>query len=154
MTWFAVAAVACLAVACVATALIRRRYTVIHVDGTSMAPTFTDGDRLLVRRTRLGAVERGEVVVFRTPPAHRAAGTPPWLVKRTAATPGDVIPADMRAAVADDTEVPPGRLMVRGDNPRSLDSRHFGYIGADGFRGVAVRRLGGAVRPPQPPAGR
>jgi signal peptidase I len=55
----------------------------------------------------------------------------------------------MRAAVGDDTEVPSGRLMVRGDNPHSLDSRHFGYIGADSFRGVAVRRLSGAVRPPE-----
>ncbi|MEY9908212.1 signal peptidase I [Catenulispora sp. MAP12-49] len=129
--------------ACSAVAVVRHRYTVIQVEGTSMAPTFADGDRLLVRRTRLDAVGRGEVVVFRTPPDYRAApDTPPWLVKRAVAIYGDGVPADMRAAVGESTEVPAARLMVRGDNPRSLDSRNFGYVTTDGFRGVVVRRFG------------
>ncbi|WP_370374599.1 signal peptidase I [Catenulispora sp. GP43] len=140
--WAVISAAVCALAAWSAIAAVRHRYTVVQVDGTSMAPTFADGDRLLVRRARLGTVKRGDVVVFRTPPGHQAADTPPWLVKRAAAIPGDGVPADMRPAVGDDTEVPAGRLMVRGDNPRSLDSRNFGYIDADGFRGVAVRRFG------------
>ena len=123
---------------------LRRRYTVITVTGSSMSPTFADGDRLLVRRVRrvrrARRVAREEVVVFRMPPQHREEGLS-WLVKRAAAIPGDRVPADMRAVAGPDPTVPAGRLLVRGDNPRSLDSRHFGYVPAADVLGVAVRPL-------------
>ena len=38
------------------------------------------------------------------------------------------------------TTVPPHCLLVRGDNPRSLDSRHFGYVPTADVLGVALRR--------------
>ncbi|GAA2002983.1 S26 family signal peptidase [Catenulispora subtropica] len=119
---------------------LRRRYTVITVTGRSMSPTYADGDRLLVRRTRAHRVSCQEVVVFRMPPQHRKNGLR-WLVKRTAAVPGDPVPEDMREAAGSDRLVPPGRLLVRGDNPHSLDSRHFGYVPAADVLGIAVRTL-------------
>jgi signal peptidase I len=68
-----------------------------------------------------------------------------WMVKRIVAVPGDRIPADFRhavgavGAVEPDTTVPPGCLLVLGDNPRSLDSRQFGYVPAADVLGVALR---------------
>ncbi|GAA2026039.1 S26 family signal peptidase [Catenulispora yoronensis] len=124
--------------------VMRRRYTVITVSGSSMNPTYADGDRLLVRRASARRISREQVVVFRMPPGHRQEGLR-WLVKRAAAVPGDPVPADMHAVEGLGALVPPGRLLVRGDNPRSLDSRHFGYVPAGDVLGVAVRPL--AVRP-------
>jgi len=99
----------------------RRRFMLITVRGTSMTPTYADGQRLLLRR---GGYAAGDVVMFRSP--MRIQGGMDWLVKRVAAMPGDPVPADMadRAAVA---VVPPGRLLVRSD-AGGLDSRHLGLI--------------------------
>lgn len=77
------------------------------------------------------------------------------MVKRVVAVHGDRIPDEIRPAVEalgaaealEATEaanavtaVPPGYLLVRGDNPKSLDSRHFGYVPATDVLGVSVRR--------------
>lgn len=129
---------AVLGTAVLATLLLRRALHVVQVTGDSMAPTFRTGDRLLVRR-RPGAVPCGAVVVFRTP--HRATDVG-WLVKRVVAAPGDGVPAELRTVVTGPV-VPPGHVLVRGDNPHSVDSRHFGYVRHDDLLGVAVRRLGG-----------
>lgn len=119
---------------------LRRTLQVVQVTGDSMAPAYRTGDRLLVRRRR-GAVPRGAVVVFRTPHrAGRAATDVGWLVKRVVATPGDAVPAQLRTVVPEPV-VPPGCVLVRGDNPHSVDSRHFGYVRHGDLLGVAVRRL-------------
>ena len=129
-----------LAVAAVVTAAaivaLRRTVQIIQVTGESMAPTYRTGDRVLVRRGR-GSLPRGAVVVFRSP---RATTDVAWLVKRVVATPGDAVPAEMRTAVPDPV-VPPDCVLVRGDNPHSVDSRHFGYVRHGDLLGVAVRRL-------------
>ena len=66
-----------------------------------------------------------------------------WLVKRVVAVCGDRIPDEIRPAIGGsdaDTVVPSGCLLVRGDNPKSLDSRHFGYVPVADVLGVSMRR--------------
>ncbi|MEU0572558.1 signal peptidase I [Nonomuraea sp. NPDC005983] len=128
--------------------LARRRYVVVTVEGTSMAPTLDDGDRVLVRRRRIDQVGRGDVVVLEPPPdpSGRILPGPPgadgrrWNIKRAIALPGDPVPPDVGA---DGARVPAGALVVYGDNADSLDSRQRGFFPADQLLGVALRRLGG-----------
>ncbi|GAA2063974.1 S26 family signal peptidase [Streptomyces albiaxialis] len=122
-----------------ARAAARRRLRLIRVTGTSMTPTYEDGERLLVRT---GArVRDGDVVVFRNPLEERSPDGPRWLVKRATALPGAPVPPEVLRAVGarPGTRVPRGRLVVRGDAQNTQDSRHFGYVRADAVLGVAVR---------------
>lgn len=118
---------------------LRTGYVVVVVRGPSMRPTYRQGERVLLRRTTAGNVQRGQVVVV-TGVSDGGA----WLLKRAVAIPGDPVPRDRVPALRDvegDT-VPVGRLVLVGDNPdQSLDSRHFGYVAADRLVGVVVRRL-------------
>jgi signal peptidase I len=137
----AAAAAAALAAAMVA---VRRRLVVVRVRGTSMEPTLHDGQRVVVRRTTLDAVFRGQLVVFAAPASDAGPipGDPPWMVKRAVALPGDpapldVLPPDAGAAGA---RIPPGRLVVLGDNSSaSFDSRRAGYIDGSTLLGVVQR---------------
>ncbi len=127
-------------VAWLALRLVRRRYVLIVVRGHSMAPTFCDGQTLLVRR---GAVRVGDPVVFRPPLAHPAApGDPVWRIKRVAALGGQPVPLEVRERVGVEPGalVPDCQLVVRGDAPRSEDSRHFGFVAADAVLGAVVLR--------------
>lgn len=116
--------------------LVRRRSILITVQGHSMAPTYFNGDRLLVRRQRDCHV--GDVVVFKL--SHPVPGAPPLLVKRVVAVAGDEVPQEVRHTI-DDPQVPQGRFVVLGDNVRSLDSRILGYIDTAAVLGVVVRRM-------------
>ncbi|MCP2324297.1 signal peptidase I [Hamadaea flava] len=120
--------------------LARLRVKVITVKGQSMAPSYQHGDRLLMRRTRV--CRRDDVVVF-TSPIEIPMG-PALLVKRVAAVPGDPVPEAARTRIGD-AVVPPGQLVVLGDNQRSLDSRELGYIALDSVVGVVQRRLAGST---------
>jgi signal peptidase I len=134
----------------------RRRYLVATVEGPSMEPTLRTGDRLLVRRTR--RVRAGQIVVVRiqpptldAPPADHAPLTAEFahvdpsgrlFVKRAIAVSGDPVPADRVPMLASEPAVPPGALVVLGDNPAtSWDSRDYGFVRRDQFVGVAIRRL-------------
>jgi signal peptidase I len=143
----------------------RRRYLVTTVDGPSMEPTLRSGDRLLVRRTR--RVRTGQIVVVRIqpptldapppdhePPDHESpasgqAVTPlhpdgRLFVKRAIAVSGDPVPTERVPSlrVASPMTVPPGALVVLGDNPAtSWDSRDYGFVRPDQLVGVAIRRL-------------
>lgn len=125
--------------------LARRRWFMVRVTGTSMSPTYADGDHVLFRRGRFTVAD---CVVFVPPPPYCDADEK-WLVKRVAAGAGDPLPEAFRAATgATDGVVPTGLLVVLGDNPHSLDSRHFGYLPAANVVGVAVRaRAGHEPRP-------
>ena len=158
MTW-ALGSVAAVALVAGLLLVARRRWTVVAVNGPSMEPALAHGDRVIVRRARIGNVRAGQIVVFRHPPpwrgvdgwrdgrllpeeGHWATGSPPvrpqWTIKRVAAVPGDPLPAELAAHCAElGATVPPDTLAVLGDNrPRSIDSRRFGYVVAGDILGV------------------
>lgn len=106
------------------------------VRGSSMAPTFRDGDRVYAfRRARYRV---GDVIVFDVAPPTSSGGgpvggapvggggaDPAWLIKRVTAVAGDPAPD-----WAGGPTVPPGCLVVAGDNPVSQGSRQLGYVRA------------------------
>jgi signal peptidase I len=112
--------------------LSRRRWVFVTVRGESMAPTLRDGQRLLARRNPQGAIQRGDVVVFRAPDADdelARRALPAWRVKRVVGLAGDRVPEWLRAArSAAGERIPAGHFVVRGDNTRSEDSRQLGFI--------------------------
>ncbi len=111
---------------------LRLGWLVVTVSGPSMQPTLRSGDRLLVRRTSVGGVRAGQVVVLDT--EFRL------IVKRVAAVPGDRVPPGVARGA--DERVPAGRLVLLGDNPSaSIDSRAQGYYDGTHLIGVAVRPL-------------
>lgn len=99
-----------------------RGFLVVEVVGGSMAPTFTDGDRLLAHRRR--ALRRGRVAVV------------DWagqrLVKRIVAAPGDAVPERLLEVVGAQPgdRVADGKLLLLGDHPHSRDSKQLGYCRA------------------------
>jgi signal peptidase I len=116
----------------------RRAYLVATVRGPSMSPTYREGDRLLVRRVAPAALRLGDVVVL-TMPAGPVVDEVELMVKRVAATPGDPVPDGIPVC---ERLVPPGRLVVLGDNPHaSYDSRRVGYFDASTLVGVVVRPM-------------
>ncbi|MFI6519895.1 S26 family signal peptidase [Spirillospora sp. NPDC050679] len=154
--------VAALVLAVPAAALVvRRRYAVIMVRGDSMLPAYGPGDRVLVRRTGLDGVRRGQAVVFTdsfADTANDVRGPAPdlplrmpdrlrdgWLIKRVAALPGDRLPPAVppvfeRRTI--DAVVPDGCWVALGDNPHaSFDSRYYGCLAAERIVGVVLRPI-------------
>jgi signal peptidase I len=121
------------------------RWVAVTVTGDSMAPALSDGDRVLVRRSPLERLTVGNVVVASWPTLHHSyqpGSDRPWLIKRVAALPGDLVPDSVSAAAGGEIHVPPRHLVLLGDNPKgSHDSRTFGYIPGDLVLGAVVRRL-------------
>ncbi len=115
-------------------ACLRGRWLVVTVRGQSMAPTLADGQRLLARRSRGRPCAVGELAVFRLTDAQlRRDGSEelPLRIKRVAAVAGEPLPEWLRASplgASPDGRVPAGHVVVMGDNPRSEDSRHLGFI--------------------------
>ena len=133
------ALVTLLAIALIALVL-RRKLMVVTVRGASMQPTLTDGDRLLVKRNGAKAVRRNALVVLAydfEPPGGQARSE--LMVKRVAAGPGDAVPPGMPVP---ERLVPPGRLLLIGDNAAgSADSRRVGYYPTSSVGGAVVRRV-------------
>jgi signal peptidase I len=130
-------ALALLAAGGLTAGLLRRTLMITVVNGSSMAPTYADGQRLLVRRGQ--RFHRHDVVVF-SPAEWKVKSDSPTLVKRVVAMPGDTVPVDMKMAVTDRL-VPAGMFLVQGDNPDSLDSRMLGYARVSSVCGVVLRPL-------------
>jgi signal peptidase I len=136
----------------------RDRYLVIAIHGTSMSPALQDGDRILVRRGAVETVRRGDVVVFAVTtrlvlsidaplPTSKAGvpdflpSTPRLMAKRAVAIPGDTIPKGVVHTCGNADVVPPGNIVVLGDNlSASTDSRHYGFVSAEEIVGVATRK--------------
>jgi signal peptidase I len=149
MQRYSLALAACALLAALA---LRKGFALVTVTGDSMMPTLTPGDRVLVRRARVGQLRPGQVVVaempgvdgYRTAPPRGLAARREWMIKRVTALPGDPRPEDSLPATADPagTLVPPGMFVVRGDNAAwSHDSRQIGYVPAERLLGVVVRRI-------------
>jgi signal peptidase I len=126
----------------------RRRLLVVTVDGPSMQPTYYAGDRILVRRASASSIRTGDVVVVERPDDHGHWLDHPdrdviWLVKRVAAVPGSPVPDCAPALTGRGAgRVPPGNLVLLGDNPaNSNDSRYLGYFPAGRLLGIVIRRL-------------
>ena len=121
---------------------VHRRLVVVTVVGISMEPNFVEGDRVLVRRSRVDRVQRGDVIVLSDP---ESLGTrrDVWIIKRAAAVPGDLVPRDGFPALSGvpETVVPADRIVVQADNPSGADSRLWGYCDAHTLLGVAIRRM-------------
>jgi len=140
--------VALLVLAAVAVAAVRwaaGRWVAVTVTGNSMEPAYSDGDRVLVRRSPLERLAVGNVVVASWPTLHESyqpGPDRPWLIKRVAALPGDPVPDSVSAVAGGEVHVPPDHLVLLGDNTEgSLDSRTFGCIPGDLVLGAVVRRL-------------
>ncbi|MEU5424880.1 S26 family signal peptidase [Streptomyces olivoreticuli] len=136
--------------------VLRRTLVVVTVRGVSMEPAFRDGERVLVRRGgryavgRVVVVERvvergGERDVRRRPaPPTVEAAVPAereWIIKRVAAVAGDPLPPGVPASsAADGGRVPPGALVLIGDNAHnSYDSRQAGFFPAARVLGTVLR---------------
>ncbi len=128
----------------------RRAFVVVQVRGDSMVPTLKAHDRVLVSRIMSNRLRIGSIIVLRSPldPLPRARwpfapplSQTPWVIKRIAALPGDIIPARMRAATGKAREVPPGKLLVTADNAAGHDSRQWGFIASQLVLGHVIKTL-------------
>lgn len=103
-------------------ALLIRTYViaVYSIPSGSMEPTLQVGDRIVVDKLSydLHGVDRGNIVVFSTPPNEDCAGPPVAdLVKRVIGLPGETI------ALSNGNVVINGRLLVESWLPASEQSR-------------------------------
>lgn len=132
------------------------------VDGSSMEPTFQDGNRLIVSRLHYlaGGTQRGDIIVFNSLEAPPEQGV--MLIKRVIGLPGETVTMrdgqvsidgnllveeyireacleyrcpDQEWVLADD------EYFVMGDNRNhSRDSRRFGPVAYDKIVGMVVFR--------------
>lgn len=130
----------------VATGLAARRWLrVVVVEGGSMVPTYSDGDRLLAAYgLRWLPVRRGHVVVVRAP-------DPGWRPDRTLDVAHQTLIKRV-TAVSDQPRpdgvglVPTGSVYVEGDAPGGYDSRVFGPLPRTEVIGRVLTRLASAPR--------
>ncbi|MEU8542248.1 S26 family signal peptidase [Streptomyces sp. NPDC048717] len=139
--------------ACAAAFLLRRRCALLDVSGSSMMPTYRDGDRLFALKVPARLMRRGTVVAIRmrTGDADGVDGAdgpvrdatmpgglvPTTMIKRLAALPGDRIPGSLSPADV----VPARHVYVLGDNREaSYDSRQTGPVPFDRLTAVVLGR--------------
>jgi signal peptidase I len=141
-------------------------FQTFYVPSTSMNPTIKAGDRILVDKLafHLHPVERGDIIVFRTPPTEHCGGPPvPDLVKRVIGLPGETISGRDGHVYIDGTQlaepwlpkvsttytatfgpdkIPAGDYFMMGDHrTTSCDSRYWGPIKRSAIIGGVIMRL-------------
>lgn len=111
--------------------------------GTSMQPTFQNGQRLLVNKVvyAFGEPRRGDIVIFQPPEGRKGD-----YIKRIIALPGDTIEVKMGDVFVNDSklnepyiksppgytveemEVPKDNYFVLGDNRGNSNDSHTGWV--------------------------
>lgn len=157
--WTAVVVVALLAALGIKAWLIQAFY----IPSGSMIPTLQVGDRILVNKLsyHLHPVNRGDIVVFATPPKDTGDPSIQDLVKRVIGLPGETIssagghvyingrelnepylpPGTVTYGISPQ-KIPSGHYWVMGDNRQdSKDSRFFGPIPKSLIVGRAMIRV-------------
>ncbi|MFL6076543.1 MAG: S26 family signal peptidase [Mycobacteriales bacterium] len=129
--------------------VLARRLVAVTVSGTSMQPTYRDGERVIARRG--GSPRVGQVVVVEEPAVTGEWVDPPlpstapgrevaarrWMIKRVVAVAGD---RTRQVGRLPGGVVPPGALVLLGDNRRgSFDSRDVGYFPVERVLGIVAR---------------
>lgn len=139
-------------VALVASLVIRSFvFQTFYIPSGSMEPTLMIGDRIVVDKLSVdfGSINRGDIIVFKAPPAENCGGEPVTdLVKRVIGIPGDHLSSQgntiyvngkpfqeawthwepLGPAITPIT-VKPGNYFVMGDNHNnSCDSRYWGTV--------------------------
>lgn len=134
-----------------------------YIPSESMTPTLKVGDRVMVNKVSydLHAVHRGDIVVFKRPPAEAGDPTIKDLIKRVIGLPGETIeardgkvyidgrllnepylPAGTETLNLPPRTVPAGQYFVMGDNRmNSKDSRYIGPISGSLIVGRAFVRV-------------
>jgi signal peptidase I len=128
--------------------MVCKRWSIVTVDGSSMARSLPSGQRVLVRHG-VTAVATGDIVLIPRPdqrdgwrlrPSSSGGGQPRWMLKRVAAVAGDPMPAELGPGPGE--VVPAGRLVLLGEHDRSWDSRQLGPCPTAAVAGKVVARLG------------
>ena len=158
--WAAVLLVAALVAVVLRTFVVQTFY----IPSGSMEPTLQIGDRILVDKLsyHLHSPRRGDIIVFRRPPAEDCPGPPvPDLVKRVIGLPGETIsarggnvyidgrrlaepwiPSGDTTAPFPPFHVPAEEYFVMGDNRGdSCDSRIWGPVARSLIVGHVVMRI-------------
>ena len=153
-------------VVAVVVAVVLRAFVIqtFFIPSGSMEPTLKIGDRILVDKLsyHFHGVGRGDIIVFKTPPAEvgKCAGPPvPDLVKRVIGLPGEEISSrgntvlingrplaepwlprhDPLGQPITPTRIPANRYFVMGDNrANSCDSRDWGLVPRSSIVGRVV----------------
>lgn len=129
----------------------------------SMEPTLQIGDRIIVSKLSLdfGSIHRGDILVFKAPPAEHCGEVVTDLVKRVIGLPGDTLTSQGNTIFVNGqslketwthyeplstpitkTVVPPNQYFMMGDNhPNSCDSRMWGTVPRSDIIGRAFLRI-------------
>ena len=143
-------------------------FQTFYIPSGSMEPTLLVGDRIIVDKLAVdwGTIHRGDVLVFKAPPAENCGGEPVVdLVKRVIGVPGDKLYSigntiyvnskplhenwphseplgNAIAAAASPVVVPANHYFMMGDNhSNSCDSRMWGTITRSDVIGKAFLRV-------------
>lgn len=156
---------AVIVVLAVLVSFLMRTYVVqtFFIPSASMEPTLQVGDRILVSKLSvdLGTIHRGDIVVFKAPPAEHCGDSVTDLVKRVIGLPGDHLTSrgnkiyynghllhetwthiePLQTPIGNVT-VPANSYYVMGDNhPDSCDSRYWGSVPRKDLIGKVFLRI-------------
>jgi signal peptidase I len=141
-----------------------------YIPSASMEPTLQIGDRIIVSKlsVELGSIHRGDIVVFRAPPAEHCGDPVSDLVKRVIGVPGDTLYSDMNkifyknasthgkyvqlretwshreplGSPVTQVTLKANQYFVMGDNhPDSCDSRYWGPVTRSEIVGKVFLRI-------------